>query len=500
MSTRSIVIIGAGIAGLSAGCYARMNGYATQIFEAHNQPGGLCTSWRRRSFTFDGCIHHLAGAGPASKIYTIWDELGVLQRHQMHYFDDLVRVELPDGQGVTIYTDLDRLEGALKSLAPEDGPVIDEYLSAARRFLGFELLAMPLLTARDVPGLIGRLPSVLKWGRITLDQFAERFSNPLLRQAVPTLQYDFANIPVLLHLSFLAGCADHTLGWPSGGSLAFSRTIAQRYQDLGGQIEYDSPVARILVERDRAVGVALDDGAEVRADVVISAADGHSTIFDLLDGQFADGRIRRYYDAAPDAIDMSLCVAMGVARDMSAEPHALTLFLEHPVDIVGAPHDRLNVEIFNFDPALAPEGKTAIKVLLKSSYSFWKTLSADRIRYAEEKQRIAETVIAQLESRFPGLAGQVEVVDVSTPLTIERFSRNWRGLQAWPVPNQSPFSMFGGFTRTLPNLDCFLMTGQWAEAMIGISTAAISGRNAIQTVCRADGRRFRVERPGDAAG
>ena len=208
MSTRSIVIIGAGIAGLSAGCYARMNGYATQIFEAHNQPGGLCTSWRRRSFTFDGCIHHLAGAGPASKIYTIWDELGVLQRHQMHYFDDLVRVELPDGQGVTIYTDLDRLEGALKSLAPEDGPVIDEYLSAARRFLGFELLAMPLLTARDVPGLIGRLPSVLKWGRITLDQFAERFSNPLLRQAVPTLQYDFANIPVLLHLSFLAGCAD----------------------------------------------------------------------------------------------------------------------------------------------------------------------------------------------------------------------------------------------------------------------------------------------------
>ncbi|MDN5345323.1 MAG: hypothetical protein PWQ18_1437 [Clostridia bacterium] len=45
---QSLIIIGAGIAGLATGCYAQMNGYQSQIFEKHNKPGGLCTAWRRQ--------------------------------------------------------------------------------------------------------------------------------------------------------------------------------------------------------------------------------------------------------------------------------------------------------------------------------------------------------------------------------------------------------------------------------------------------------------------
>ena len=43
-------IIGAGIAGLSAGCYLQMNGYDTEIYELHSIPGGLCTSWKIKEF------------------------------------------------------------------------------------------------------------------------------------------------------------------------------------------------------------------------------------------------------------------------------------------------------------------------------------------------------------------------------------------------------------------------------------------------------------------
>jgi phytoene dehydrogenase-like protein len=60
---KSIIIIGGGIAGLAAGCYGQMNGYQTQIFEMHYLPGGLCTSWERKGYTFDGCISYLYGAG-----------------------------------------------------------------------------------------------------------------------------------------------------------------------------------------------------------------------------------------------------------------------------------------------------------------------------------------------------------------------------------------------------------------------------------------------------
>ena len=61
---KKVDIIGAGIAGLSAGCYLQMNGYDTEIFELHDKPGGLCTSWKRGDYAIDGCIHWLVGLGP----------------------------------------------------------------------------------------------------------------------------------------------------------------------------------------------------------------------------------------------------------------------------------------------------------------------------------------------------------------------------------------------------------------------------------------------------
>ena len=64
---RSIIIIGAGFAGLAAGIYAQMNGYRTQIFEMHSLPGGLCTSWRRRGYTFDGGVRYLSGTAPEER-------------------------------------------------------------------------------------------------------------------------------------------------------------------------------------------------------------------------------------------------------------------------------------------------------------------------------------------------------------------------------------------------------------------------------------------------
>jgi len=59
---KSIIIVGGGIGGLSAGCYAQMNSYRTQIFEMNDKPGGLCTAWQRKGYTIDGCLCWLVGS------------------------------------------------------------------------------------------------------------------------------------------------------------------------------------------------------------------------------------------------------------------------------------------------------------------------------------------------------------------------------------------------------------------------------------------------------
>src|SRR5450759_2939278 len=103
MKDKSLIIIGAGIAGLSAGCYALMNGYQAQIFEMHNLPGGLCTAWKRNGYTVDGCIHWLMGTSPGSGFYQLWSELGVMRSRRMIAHDEFLRVVEPNGKALIFY-------------------------------------------------------------------------------------------------------------------------------------------------------------------------------------------------------------------------------------------------------------------------------------------------------------------------------------------------------------------------------------------------------------
>jgi len=66
-----VLIIGGGVAGLSAGSYLQMNGYDTEIFELNSNAGGLCVSWKRKAYTIDGCVHWLIGGNPKDPFYTI---------------------------------------------------------------------------------------------------------------------------------------------------------------------------------------------------------------------------------------------------------------------------------------------------------------------------------------------------------------------------------------------------------------------------------------------
>uniref|UniRef100_A0A7V1EIP9 NAD(P)/FAD-dependent oxidoreductase n=1 Tax=candidate division WOR-3 bacterium TaxID=2052148 RepID=A0A7V1EIP9_UNCW3 len=488
--TKEIVIIGAGIAGLATGCYARMNGYRTRIFERHNLPGGLCTSWTRKGFVFDGCLHNLAGSSPSSKLYRVWEELGAAPGWKIINHKEFTRIEDAPGRALTFYTDIDRLEHHLKELSPADAEVIDEYIRAARRFAGLDLMGMLVAGPGDVLKMLPRLPSVMKWMKVTLREFGRRFRDPFLRRAFPCVQYDLPDAPVAVSLAFLTGLHRGDLGWVEGGSLALAQALARRYAELGGEIQYRARVERILVENDRAVGVRLADGTEDRADLVISAADGHATIFGLLEGRYLNDKIRNYYAKPPGRSPMSLQVSLGINRDLSPEPHAMVLFLDEPVTVAGEARDRLDLENYAFDPGFAPPGKTALKVMLETSYDYWRDLmDRGRAEYDAEKERTAAAVIGALARRFPGLGEDVEVIDVATPLTTERVTGNWRGLQAY-ASSWKDGLLGGGISKTLPGLGNFHMVGQWAGATIGLSTVAVMGRKLVKEICEQDGKRF----------
>ena len=129
---KSILIIGGGLTGLSAGCYGRMNGYRTTIFEMHSMAGGVCTAWKRKGYTIDGAMNWLMGSNPKSGGYRIWEELGAAPGWKIHNHEFNATFENRQGKAFTVYCDADRFEQYLLELAPEDAAVIKELTGMIR--------------------------------------------------------------------------------------------------------------------------------------------------------------------------------------------------------------------------------------------------------------------------------------------------------------------------------------------------------------------------------
>lgn len=132
MADKSIVIIGAGLAGLSAGCYAQMNGYRSQIFEHHTTPGGVAACWKRTGHLIGGGIHFLMSHKPGSSAYELYRQLGIAQASRVV---DLITygrfIDEASGRSVVVTQELDRLADELKAMSPADARAIDDLIAGA---------------------------------------------------------------------------------------------------------------------------------------------------------------------------------------------------------------------------------------------------------------------------------------------------------------------------------------------------------------------------------
>jgi phytoene dehydrogenase-like protein len=277
-------------------------------------------------------------------------------------------------------------------------------------------------------------------------------------------------------------------GVPIGGSQGVVLKMAEYYRQLGGEIRLKCKVKDVVVENDRALGVRLEDGTEQRADAVVWAGDGRTVIFDILGGRYMNDQIKRMYSEWVPVSPL-IHVAMGVARDMSKEPPRLTYELEKPINIAGEERKWLSVIHHSFDPTMAPPGKSAVEVWYPTRYDFWESLYRDRNRYQEEKKRISDLTIAELDKRSAGFASQVEVVDVPTPMTYVRYTGNWKGSPDGWYPTLGNM-MKQSVLRSLPGLSGFNMVGQWTAPFTGTLMAALSGRQLVQLLCKQDGKQF----------
>ncbi len=482
-----VVIIGAGISGLSAGIYAARSGLDVTILEQHNIPGGLSTSWSRKGYYFEGGMHWLTGSSPKMPLNKIWHETGALQdNNPIELRDPIYNVIDENGKVLSLYRDVKKMEKTLIDYAPEDKHMIKKMCRAVKDFTNFH---MPVLDTRGCKcktpvkinpmEFIKMLPAIARVPYLTNVSFMEyisKFKNKNLRHLLGSvIGYRYNALSFIYTLgSFASG----DCGYPEGGSIRMANNMLESFKALGGKIMFRTKAENIHIEDYLVKGVVTASG-EIEADAVIVTQDARAAVDCLFDTMIDEPWVNAMRHQT--VTEQNIFIGMGVKADLSRLPYCCVFPLEKPFEYAGCKWSEFRVYNYAAYKEHAPEGSTTLTVLLiGESYYFWKAAKADGT-YKEKKKELGELFVKELSKFIPELADKLEVIDVATPCTYERYTGSYEGswMSVWEKGGKQ-----NNYPQTLDSVFGVYFAGQRLQMPGGLPIAVYTGRQAVQWLCK----------------
>ena len=484
-TSNKVIVIGGGVAGLSAGIYALLAGFEVEIYEKNAIPGGECIGWNRKGYHIDNCIHWLTGTRKGTEMYDVWKTTGALSDDMEYAKIDAFYTSTYKGQSVTLWNDLKRTERELIAAAPEDEEEIRkfiQYVEYSKQCLFPANKPMEMWRIKDYISMgksMADFPKVMKeFGKISLEDYSKRFKSPLLQRMI--CDYLPKTYCAYSFLVSYATMADGNGNIPMGASMQMSRRMEKRFKELGGKICYNKGAEKIVVEKKVATGVKFEDGTFVRADYVIPTVDTHLLFGKLLSEDYMPKKMRAAYDAPKDyPVTSGFQVAFAVSESFSCGE---TVFIDVDTLRVGATDaDRMYVKPYGYDPIFVKDGRQVIQTCITQGhddFAYWKSLSKDE--YRREKERLVKEVEERIERAFPELKGGLEFLDAWTPLTYERYCNAFHGsyMSFITTPAGKAVRMKG----RLKGVRNLYVAGQWTNSPGGLPVAAASGKFAVQRI------------------
>jgi phytoene dehydrogenase-like protein len=482
---KKVIIVGGGIAGLSAGVYAQKCGFDVTILESHTIAGGNCTSWKRGDYLFEGGMHWLSGSGKTEPLHKAWHYVGALHDNvQIHAPEPFMEYN-HQGTPIRFYRDVDATEKHLLKLSPADAKEIRKLCGNMRKVKN---LAMPLTDLRGVKTTKKNRPSISllfsaisafsvmnKFTKISRQEYINGFKHEGIRDALRSCTSDKSGVVPLFFTMGILARGDG--GFPEGGSLPFVERIIKTFAALGGELILGTRVDRVIIENNKAAGV-MAGGQRLDADAVIVTADTMQ-----IDHLFETPLKTPWLDEMRTVTEptMATFISLGISADLQKYQKGLIFKLDTPITLDMQKYEFLSVVNYAADRSYSPKGKTAVTVTLDGdTYDFWQKARGEN-RYKEEKQKIADAVIEALAKLIPEIAGNVEITDVATPLTYERYCGNWKG--SW-MTEMTPSMKMKSYPAVIDGLSGLYFAGQRMMPPGGLPVALMTGRTAVQNLCR----------------
>lgn len=480
-----VIVIGAGISGLTSAVYARRSGFEVVVLEKAGSPGGVSTTWSRKGYTFEGGVHWLIGAKEDLPLHAVWIETGALQENNPVFYKDPIYTLVDDAGQMFLRRDLEGLE--ITGLRDKLALALLRFHLACFRHFHSPIMDMPGLKSRYPRGFhpmefVRMLPAVIMTPFLLLESatgYARRFKNPRIRTLLgAVVDPDINALSFIYTLStFSAGDS----GYPRGGSLRMAQNMADCLTSLGGEIRYHTPALSLSREGD---AVCVQTASEtLQADAVIISMDARKAI----DKLFGEPLQERWAQRMRKHLKTTQCmfIGLGIKADLSAYPRSMQLVLPRPFTVAGITYKTLVVNNYAHETAYAPPGCTVLTCLLHGdSYAYWAAAKSDG-SYAAKKQETIALLIDRLSDRIPEVKTFVEVTDMATPLTYERYCDTYQGsyMSHWAAGKRVPHAPM----RYVPGI---YFTGQRVSLSGGLPPAAETGHRTAQTLCKDFGVEF----------
>ena len=491
--TIDFLVVGAGMAGLTAGAQLAQAGHKVAVFDKHSKLGGYAQYFGNDP-TYDASTHLIGGCGRGGWTRVALQEAGVLDRVELLPLEPAFHAIFPEHR-FDAHSDPERFRQELSILWPAEAPAIQRF------FHDLSAIGREFLTLVDGPPT--REPLMSAQGR-TLGQFLNDYTQTEELRAALSSLWLFGGLPPerlsLVHYAMLwetylvQGSAQ-----VKGGVKALAQALVDVITERGGFVETKVQVKQIVRRGGHVTGAILEDGREYSTGAVISTASPADTFDELLatedQPQAGYPALRRGYAFSISALQVHLLVNGPLTAP------ARTTLLHSTYDLHDAYVDLQREEpVFSAlactvldqgDPDRVPAGKHMVSLFTLAPYSRADKWNVDfdlrRTKdyrtlpdYLALRDRMGDALVEQAEELFPGLAGKVEARKVGTPLTMERYTFNTGGAAfGWSnTPDQS------GANRPGPHTPFrgLYMAGHWTFPGGSVAGAITSGRIAAKVI------------------
>jgi len=485
--SKKVIIVGAGIAGLSAAVYAQRSGFDVTLIEQHSIVGGMCTSWKRKGYLFEGAVHWLTGSSPKTQMYRIWKDTGALGEDVPVSLKDPFYCIEHEGQVINLYRDINKTVEHLKAISPDDKPLLKQL---AKDVKSLSKMQMPIMDIKGVKAknpmrmtlgflikMLPAVPVVRRLGILTCAEFIKQFKHPAIQQLLRIVPDDYTASSLMFTLAtFNTGDG----GYPEGGSLALVQRMAKTFTGLGGKLLLDTQVQKVNISSDLATcegavtGVTLQNGV-LEADAVVVTQETIAALGQLFETPPAD----EWLNDLKTNLKSAICTFIGIG--VKAElPDGILPEWKLITPITFADKTIHEISFYSYRQ-YAPEGGTALTTIsFGDTYDFWKK-AKDEGRYEQEKQALAEQYVRALCEKYPECEGKIEVTDIATPLTFERYTGAYRG--AW-MSVMGPGDAMKQYPGDCEGIRGLFFAGHRLMPPGGLPSAAASGRKVSQMVCK----------------